>query len=107
MDSEVSRTGEITKDSEQTDLPPGFRFHPTDEELISYYLRPKVLNTFFSAIAIGEVDLNKVEPWDIPCKFSYFFYFLYISMFFSFNHSIFMVEQGRLRLRKKSGTSSA
>ncbi|KAF3503496.1 hypothetical protein F2Q69_00039640 [Brassica cretica] len=68
MDSEVSRTGEITKDSEQTDLPPGFRFHPTDEELISYYLRPKVLNTFFSAIAIGEVDLNKVEPWDIPWK---------------------------------------
>ncbi|CAH2044976.1 unnamed protein product [Thlaspi arvense] len=68
MDYEVSRIGEIVEDSEQIDLPPGFRFHPTDEELISHYLKPKVLNTFFSAIAIGEVDLNKVEPWDLPWK---------------------------------------
>uniref|UniRef100_A0A1J3G1X4 NAC domain-containing protein n=1 Tax=Noccaea caerulescens TaxID=107243 RepID=A0A1J3G1X4_NOCCA len=68
MDHEVSRVGAIVEDSEQIDLPPGFRFHPTDEELISSYLRPKVLNTFFSAIAIGEVDLNKVEPWDLPWK---------------------------------------
>ncbi|ESQ32598.1 hypothetical protein EUTSA_v10004583mg [Eutrema salsugineum] len=68
MDYELSRIGEIVEDSKQIDLPAGFRFHPTDEELISHYLRPKVLNTFFSAIAIGEVDLNKVEPWDLPWK---------------------------------------
>ncbi|KAG2261265.1 hypothetical protein Bca52824_068344 [Brassica carinata] len=69
MDYEVSRTGdEIVEDSEQIDLLPGFRFHPTDEELISHYLRPKILNTLFSAVAIGEVDLNKVEPWDLPWK---------------------------------------
>ncbi|XP_010514621.1 PREDICTED: NAC domain-containing protein 59-like [Camelina sativa] len=73
MDYKVSRIGEIVKgeeveDSEKIDLPPGFRFHPTDEELITHYLRPKVLDTFFSALAIGEVDLNKVEPWDLPWK---------------------------------------
>jgi len=71
MDYKVSRSGEIVEgeveDSEKIDLPPGFRFHPTDEELITHYLRPKVVNSFFSAIAIGEVDLNKVEPWDLPC----------------------------------------
>lgn len=72
MDLEVSRIGEVVEELEQIDLPPGFRFHPTDEELITHYLRPKVLNTFFSAIAIGEVDLNKVEPWDLPCKLSLF-----------------------------------
>lgn len=55
---------------EEMELPPGFRFHPTDEELITYYLAPKVLDCNFSAKAIGEVDLNKVEPWDLPCKFS-------------------------------------
>ncbi|XP_071731058.1 NAC domain-containing protein 92-like [Rutidosis leptorrhynchoides] len=53
---------------EQIDLPPGFRFHPTDEELISHYLYPKVSNTNFFALAIGEVDLNKVEPWELPWK---------------------------------------
>ncbi|XP_031254215.1 NAC domain-containing protein 79 [Pistacia vera] len=51
---------------EQMELPPGFRFHPTDEELISHYLTPKVLDTSFIARAIGEVDLNKCEPWDLP-----------------------------------------
>ncbi|KAI3997765.1 hypothetical protein MKX01_007652 [Papaver californicum] len=50
------------------DLPPGFRFHPTDEEIITHYLSKKVLNIKFSATAIGEVDLNKCEPWDLPNK---------------------------------------
>ncbi|XWS40902.1 hypothetical protein CRYUN_Cryun17cG0036000 [Craigia yunnanensis] len=54
------------KEDEQIELPPGFRFHPTDEELITHYLSNKVLNSCFYAIAIGEVDLNKCEPWDLP-----------------------------------------
>lgn len=55
-------------DDQPLDLPPGFRFHPTDEEIISYYLIEKVLNRGFSATAIGEADLNKCEPWDLPKK---------------------------------------
>ena len=47
-------------------LPPGFRFHPTDEELITYYLLKKVLDGHFSCRAIAEVDLNKCEPWELP-----------------------------------------
>ncbi|KAK7381296.1 hypothetical protein VNO78_33873 [Psophocarpus tetragonolobus] len=47
-------------------LPPGFRFHPTDEELITYYLSQKVLDSCFCARAIGEADFNKCEPWDLP-----------------------------------------
>lgn len=53
---------------EQMDLPPGFRFHPTDEELITHYLSPKIYSKNFSAAAIAEVDLNNVEPWELPCK---------------------------------------
>ncbi|XP_021761600.1 NAC domain-containing protein 100-like [Chenopodium quinoa] len=56
----------LAGDQEPMDLPPGFRFHPTDEELISHYLAPKVIDINFSARAIGEVDLNKCEPWDLP-----------------------------------------
>ncbi|KAG2262887.1 hypothetical protein Bca4012_012564 [Brassica carinata] len=56
------------EDEEQMDLPPGFRFHPTDEELITHYLHKKVLNIDFSAKAIGEVDLNQAEPWELPYK---------------------------------------
>lgn len=53
------------------DLPPGFRFHPTDEEIITHYLTEKVMNPSFAACAIAEVDLNKSEPWDLPSKRSY------------------------------------
>ncbi|XP_057768659.1 NAC domain-containing protein 92-like [Salvia miltiorrhiza] len=56
------------RSDEPIELPPGFRFHPTDEELVSHYLSPKVLDRNFSTKAIGEVDLNKVEPWDLPWK---------------------------------------
>ncbi|XP_062203463.1 NAC domain-containing protein 45-like [Phragmites australis] len=68
--------------SEQGDLflPPGFRFHPTDEEVITSYLLQKFLNPNMDPRAIGEVDLNKCEPWDLPSKAKmgekewYFFY---------------------------------
>ncbi|XP_075646866.1 NAC domain-containing protein 21/22-like [Castanea sativa] len=45
-------------------LPPGFRFHPRDEELVCDYLMKKVTNCDPSLMI--EVDLNKCEPWDIP-----------------------------------------
>ncbi|XP_022966400.1 NAC domain-containing protein 92-like [Cucurbita maxima] len=48
------------------DLPPGFRFHPTDLELIAFYLTKKIINPAFSAAAIGEADFNKSEPWELP-----------------------------------------
>ncbi|KAL5544509.1 hypothetical protein UlMin_008293 [Ulmus minor] len=59
---------EQIKEDDQLDLPPGFRFHPTDEELISRYLYEKVVDISFSCRAIGEVDLNKSEPWELPWK---------------------------------------
>ncbi|KOM55871.1 hypothetical protein LR48_Vigan10g176300 [Vigna angularis] len=58
----------VNKGDEPLDLPPGFRFHPTDEEIITCYLTEKVLDRAFSATAIGEADLNKCEPWDLPKK---------------------------------------
>lgn len=53
-------------DGGEAQLPPGFRFHPTDEELITYYLMKKVIDSGFTGRAIAEVDLNKCEPWELP-----------------------------------------
>ncbi|CAI9775274.1 unnamed protein product [Fraxinus pennsylvanica] len=47
-------------------LPPGFRFHPTDEELVGQYLKRKVLSYPLPASIIPEVDVNKSDPWDLP-----------------------------------------
>ncbi|KAF7835760.1 NAC domain-containing protein 86-like [Senna tora] len=49
-------------------LPPGFRFHPTDEELVSYYLERKITGRSIDLDIIPEVDLYKCEPWDLPDK---------------------------------------
>ncbi|KAG9144669.1 hypothetical protein Leryth_024126 [Lithospermum erythrorhizon] len=58
----------VNEGDDLKDLPPGFRFHPTDEEIITNYLMEKVMNNRFTAKAIGELDLNKCEPWDLPKK---------------------------------------
>lgn len=49
-------------------VPPGFRFHPTDEELLHYYLKKKLSFQKFDMDVIREVDLNKMEPWDLQGK---------------------------------------
>ncbi|KAF3332351.1 NAC domain-containing protein 43-like protein [Carex littledalei] len=49
----------------QSRLPPGFRFHPTEEELLNYYLRKKVASERIDLDVIRDVDLTKLEPWDI------------------------------------------
>ncbi|XP_071692992.1 NAC domain-containing protein 21/22-like isoform X2 [Rutidosis leptorrhynchoides] len=46
-------------------LPPGFRFHPRDHELICDYLLNK-LSLSDSHLLLVEIDLNKCEPWDLP-----------------------------------------
>lgn len=50
----------------QARLPPGFRFHPTDEELVSYYLKRKVMGKPLRFTAVSEVELYKFAPWDLP-----------------------------------------
>ncbi|GJN07337.1 hypothetical protein PR202_ga25161 [Eleusine coracana subsp. coracana] len=49
-------------------LPPGFRFHPTDEELVMYYLCRKCAALPLAAPVIAEVDLYKFDPWQLPEK---------------------------------------
>ncbi|CAN8321955.1 unnamed protein product [Cochlearia groenlandica] len=69
----------------ESKLPPGFRFHPKDDELVCDYLllmkRSYLLNDDYyinihqqqqqrspnyTPLVLINVDLNKCEPWDIP-----------------------------------------
>ncbi|XP_010940228.1 NAC domain-containing protein 45-like [Elaeis guineensis] len=49
-------------------LPPGFRFHPTDEELVNYFLKRKIHGLKIELDIIPEVDLYKCEPWELADK---------------------------------------
>ncbi|XP_074562563.1 NAC domain-containing protein 67-like [Curcuma longa] len=52
----------------ELNLPPGFRFHPTDEELVVHYLCRKAAGQYLPAPIIAEVDLYKYDPWELPDK---------------------------------------
>ncbi|KVH89568.1 No apical meristem (NAM) protein [Cynara cardunculus var. scolymus] len=54
--------------SQYPNLPPGFRFHPTDEELVVYYLKKKASSIPLPVAIIAEVDLYKFDPWELPSK---------------------------------------
>ncbi|CAH8362452.1 unnamed protein product [Eruca vesicaria subsp. sativa] len=45
---------------------PGFRFHPTDEELVVYYLKRKICGRKLRINAIGVVDIYKLDPAELP-----------------------------------------
>ncbi|XP_010275272.1 PREDICTED: NAC domain-containing protein 45-like [Nelumbo nucifera] len=49
-------------------LPPGFRFHPTDEELVGYYLKRKMEGLKIELEVIPVIDLYKFDPWELPDK---------------------------------------
>lgn len=51
-----------------SNLPPGFRFHPTDEELIMYYLRNQLFSRPCPASIIPELNIYKFDPWQLPDK---------------------------------------
>ncbi|CAL9113751.1 unnamed protein product, partial [Musa textilis] len=47
-------------------LPPGFRFHPTDEELVVHYLLRRCAAQPIPVPIVAEVDLYKYDPWQLP-----------------------------------------
>lgn len=62
--------GEEHEDAHTHDLVmPGFRFHPTEEELIEFYLRRKVEGKHFNIELIASLDLYRYDPWELPGKF--------------------------------------
>ncbi|KAM3704289.1 hypothetical protein ACJW31_04G165400 [Castanea mollissima] len=46
-------------------LPPGFRFQPTDEELVFQYLKCKVFSCPLPASVIPEINVCKFDPWEL------------------------------------------
>ncbi|KAL6959969.1 hypothetical protein U1Q18_040118 [Sarracenia purpurea var. burkii] len=55
----------MMENSIESCVPPGFRFHPTDEELVGYYLKKKIASEKIDLDVIRDIDLYRIEPWDI------------------------------------------
>ncbi|KAJ4973778.1 hypothetical protein NE237_006952 [Protea cynaroides] len=58
----------MDRGKKSSDLPPGFRFHPTDEELIMFYLRNQSMSMPCPVSIIPEIEIYKFDPWELPEK---------------------------------------
>ncbi|GMI73081.1 NAC domain containing protein 35, Arabidopsis NAC domain containing protein 34 [Hibiscus trionum] len=66
-DDNNSNSGSSGKDEHEQDMVmPGFRFHPTEEELVEFYLRRKVEGKRFNVELITFLDLYRYDPWELP-----------------------------------------
>ncbi|KAL3643158.1 hypothetical protein CASFOL_013973 [Castilleja foliolosa] len=65
MSKKVATKNIVEEDADDVPLP-GFRFHPTDEELVGFYLRRKVEKKPISIELIKQADIYKYDPWDLP-----------------------------------------
>ncbi|EMS47106.1 Putative NAC domain-containing protein 94 [Triticum urartu] len=45
---------------------PGFRFHPTEEELLGFYLSRVALGKKLHFDIIGTLNIYRHDPWDLP-----------------------------------------
>lgn len=62
-----STSNKDDNDDHQHDMVmPGFRFHPTEEELVEFYLRRKVEGKRFNVELITFLDLYRYDPWELP-----------------------------------------
>ncbi|RDY01110.1 NAC transcription factor 47, partial [Mucuna pruriens] len=66
-------------------LPPGFRFYPSDEELVLHYLYKKVTNEEVLKGTLMDIDLHTCEPWQLPVP------------------SLFAHKHGKLHIQNNSG----
>lgn len=61
----MDERGDVEKAADEV-LLPGFRFHPTDEELVGFYLKRKTQQKALSIELIKQLDIYKYDPWDLP-----------------------------------------
>ncbi|KAK6934808.1 NAC domain [Dillenia turbinata] len=69
MDSAENKMSSVdsnSNDRNEEAMLPGFRFHPTDEELVGFYLRRKVDTKPIRLELIKQIDIYKYDPWDLP-----------------------------------------
>ncbi|ESQ29864.1 hypothetical protein EUTSA_v10011659mg [Eutrema salsugineum] len=67
MEAEEEKERSSSISMVEAKLPPGFRFHPKDDELVcDYLMRRSHHPSPPPPLFLIHVDLNKCEPWDIP-----------------------------------------
>lgn len=73
-------------------LPPGVRFHPTDVELLLYYLKRKVLGKPLPFDVISEIEISKYSPWDLKGMVHMYHYNIFFLEKWAFFVAVYIVK---------------
>lgn len=68
-------------------LPPGYRFNPTDRELILYYLKRKVLNEPLPLHRIHEINIYRHHPQELSGQCMLYMLYILILLLFYFSEN--------------------
>lgn len=71
MEDQKKMSTALVNEKNDEEFLPGFRFHPTDEELVGFYLRRKVEKKLNSLDLIKQIDIYNHDPWDLPSIYIY------------------------------------
>lgn len=71
-------------------LPSGFRFHPTDDELVHDYLVRKCRGLALPSSVIAGIDLYKYNPWQLPGTARSSSLFVSLHLIASFSHGVLL-----------------
>jgi hypothetical protein len=63
--SSTSIMGDHNNNNNHVNLPPGFRFYPTDEELVVHFLHRKASFLPCHPDVIPDLDLYPFDPWQL------------------------------------------
>lgn len=62
------------------EMPPGYRFYPTEEELVSFYLNKKLQGTPTPQLdrVVPLLDIYNFNPWDLPRTCVYIYIYIHL-----------------------------
>lgn len=62
---------------------PGFRFHPTEEELLEFYLKNIILGKKLHYDIIAFLNIYHHDPWELPGTLPKFYiHIIFVCFFF-------------------------
>lgn len=69
---------------------PGFRFHPTEEELLNFYLRNTVSGKKSHYNIIGLTNIYHYDPWELPGMYVCIYIYIYMHVNYVLNLILFL-----------------
>ncbi|KAL3630868.1 hypothetical protein CASFOL_023852 [Castilleja foliolosa] len=62
----MENSNSVVENGSVINIPIGFRFRPTDTELVLHYLKRKLFSLPLPATVIPDLDVFQLNPWDLP-----------------------------------------